>query len=80
MRMFEILDKLNQQDTENKTAHLSLCPDVVAVNKNGSNGTVTMGVPGNVAQQLVLDGDKKALILLIIDREAFETIKTQGNG
>ena len=76
MRLFEILDEMNVADGENKTSHVGVCSDVVSVNKNGHNGTVTMGVPGDVAQQLVL-GDKLKPILLIVNLDEYEKVKNQ---
>lgn len=75
MRLFEILDKLNQLDADNGTANVGICNEVVSVDKKGNNGYVKIGVPGNVAQELVLDSGKKALMLLIVDRAEFEKIK-----
>lgn len=75
MRLFEILDKLNQMDEQNGTSLCGICNEVIAVNKNGNNGTVTIGVPGNVAQELVLDGKGKALMLVIVDLEEYNKLK-----
>ncbi|MFA6087428.1 hypothetical protein [Mucilaginibacter sp.] len=74
MRFFEKLDKLNQHDTEHGTAQIGICNQVVAVNKNGSNGTVTIGVPGEVAQELALQQNNKRVILLIIDKTEFDKL------
>lgn len=76
MRLFEILDKMNIADGENKTTHVGVCGDVVSVNQKGHNGTVTMGVPGTVAQDIVLNEDKNYLLLLVIDKAEYEKIKS----
>jgi hypothetical protein len=75
MKLFEILQKLNDGDAANGTAHVGICNDIVSVDKKGNNGYVKIGIPGNVAQEIVLDPDKKALMLLIIDRKEYEAIK-----
>ena len=77
MRLFEILDKLNQADSENGTSHLGVCNQVVSVDKNGDNGSVKIGIPGNTAQEIILNGDEKAILLLIIDRAEYEKIKAK---
>jgi len=82
MRLFEILDKLNVLDTEsektdNRTQYISVCPDVISVDKKGNNGEVKVGIPGNLAQELVLNDMKgKCILLLVIDLEKYEEIKS----
>ena len=77
MRLFEILDKLNVQDAENGTSHVGICPDVISVDKKGNNGEVKIGIPGNVAQELVLNDMKgKCLMLLIIDLDEYNKLKS----
>lgn len=76
MKHFEILNKLNQLDAENGTSFIGICPDVIAVDKKGNNGEVKIGIPGHVAQELVLSNMKnKSLQLLIIDIAEYEAIK-----
>lgn len=76
MRMLEILDKMNQMDAENGTANIGVCNEVVSVNKRGDNGTVTIGVPGNIAQELALNQTNKRVILLIVDMDVYKTFET----
>lgn len=79
MKHFEILNKLNQLDTENGTSFVGICHDVIAVDKKGHNGEVKIGIPGHVAQELVLSNMKnKSLQLLIIDIAEYEAIKAGG--
>lgn len=81
MRLFEILDKLNVKDTESentdqKTQFVSICPDVISVDKKGNNGEVKVGIPGNLAQELVLSDMKgKCLMLLVIDLDEYNKVK-----
>ncbi|MDR3551268.1 MAG: hypothetical protein P4L31_07685 [Candidatus Babeliales bacterium] len=74
MRLFEALDKLNKLDEENGTANVGICNELVSVNKSGHNGTVTIGVPGEVAQQLALNQGNKRAILLIVDMDKYNEI------
>lgn len=79
MRLFEILDIMNVNDGENKTAHLGVCDEVVAVNIKGTtNGTVTIGVPGDVAHKLIM-GDRLKPLLVIVDLDQYEKIKAASN-
>lgn len=81
MRLFEILDQLNVLDTESektdqKTQFVSICPDVISVDKKGNNGEVKIGIPGNLAQELVItDMQDKCLLLLVIDLPKYNEIK-----
>jgi len=79
MRLFEILDKLSVMDTENGTANVGICNEVVSVDKKGNNGFVTIGIPGDVAQRMVLTEkmDNKALMLLIVDLAVYNKVKEE---
>lgn len=72
--MFEILDQLNLIDTETGSANIGICNQVVEVKKNGNNGTVTIGVPGHIAQELALGLSNKRVILCIVDMDAYNKI------
>lgn len=77
IRLFEILDVMNIQDTENKTAHLSVCPSFLSADYSAKQGgtKVTIGVPGNITAELL---EQHLLpILLVINREEYEKIKTK---
>ncbi len=77
MRFFEALEHLNKLDEENGTAYVGICNQVVEVKKNSHNGTVTMGVPGEVAQDLALNQGNRRAILLIIDKDKFDEFHTK---
>lgn len=79
-RLFQVLDELNQLDEKNGTALVGVCSEVVAVNKNGHNGTVTIGVPGEVAQKLILERRDMRLILCIVDGKTYDEIKNAQAG
>jgi hypothetical protein len=75
MKIFEILQKINDIDAEIGTSNVGICNEIVSVDKKGNNGYVKVGIPGDVAQEIVIDPDKKALMLLIIDRKEYDTLK-----
>lgn len=82
MRLFEILDKLNVADTENKSHKVALFPDVTNIQCGKTNGHVTVGVPVEACQPLANDaafGSRKLkAVLMIIDMEAYnEILKTE---
>ncbi len=74
MRLFETLDILNQQDDVNKTATAGCCFEMVACNMNGRNGTVKMGVPGEVALKIIDNKERYRPVLVIIDMDAYNAI------
>jgi len=76
MRLFEILDKLNQADAEDGNSRVDVCNEVISIDKNGVNGYVKIGIPGNIAQDLIINDMKdKSIILLIIDLDEYNKIK-----
>lgn len=77
--MFQKLDELNRLDTEQGGNRVILCPDIIDVNSGKTNGTVRVGVPKEVAQELMNGmvfgkGSKKA-VLMIIDMNEFNKLK-----
>ncbi len=76
-RLFQVLDELNQLDEQTGSAFCGVCNEVVAVNKNGHNGTVTIGVPGEIAQVLALGQGDKRVMLVIVDGPAYDKIKNE---
>jgi hypothetical protein len=80
MTMFQKLDELNRLDAEQGGKRVILCPDIIDVNSGKKNGTVRVGVPTEVAQELINGmvfgrGSKKA-VLMIIDMDEFNKILT----
>lgn len=65
-RAFQILDEMNVHDDEHGTRYVAACFDMVGAEyKAGQNGTVvSVGVPGNVVNDLY-NGKKKPMLLLI---------------
>lgn len=79
MTMFQKLDELNRLDTEQGGRRVILCPDIIDVNSGKTNGTVKVGVPKEVAQELmngmVFGGGSKKAVLMIIDMDEFNKLK-----
>lgn len=74
MRLFETLDILNQNDDKNKTATAGCCFEMVACDVNGNNGYVKMGVPREVAMNIINDNKRYRTCLVIIDMDAYNEI------
>lgn len=74
MRLFEILDKMNVNDGENKTAFLGVCDAVVAADVKKNNATITMGVPREAALDYI-NGSRLKPLLLLVDLDEYEKIK-----
>lgn len=74
MRLFETLDILNQQDDLNKTATAGCCFDMVGCDVKGHNGYVKIGVPGEVAMNIINDRQKYRAMLVVIDMDAYNAI------
>lgn len=79
MRLFEILDKMNVNDGENKTSFLGVCDGVVACDVKKNNATITMGVPREVGLNYINDNNIKPLLMLV-NLEEYEKIKAQEDG
>lgn len=71
MRLFETLDILNQNDDKNKTATAGCCFEMVACDVKGNNGYVKMGVPGEVAMNIINYNKRYRPVLVIIDMDAY---------
>ena len=76
-RLFEILDQMNIQDTENGTMNIQLCPNFVSADYSKKiNGTkVTMGIPGNIVFDL--ETDKLIPVLLLVNREEYDKLQSE---
>ena len=73
--IFEKFDILNQGDTKNNTRHLLMSNAIVSVDKVKAGGHVTMGVEGGTAMDIINNQQDNIVILMVIDRKAFESIK-----
>lgn len=76
-RFFQTLDAMNVADTENKTQHVVVCPNLVSADYSYSlKGTkITMGSPGNIAVDLMTG--KTVPLLLLINKEEYDKILNQ---
>jgi hypothetical protein len=77
MRLFETLDILNQQDDEKKTATAGCCFEMVACDMKGKNGYVKMGVPPDVALNIINDNRRYRPVLVIIDMDAYNAVNKE---
>lgn len=77
IRLFQILDVMNVQDTENKTSHLGVCNTLLSAHYVAkTRGTeVAIGVPGNVTGD-IFEG-KVLPILLMISLKEYTEIKAK---
>jgi hypothetical protein len=75
MRLFEILDKMNVSDIEKGTSYLGVCNEVIAIDKIGHNGKVTIGIPGHVAEEIIVKDKDIRPILLLVDGKEYEKLK-----
>lgn len=76
-RLFEILDVMNVADEKNGTSNVGVCPDLQSANYSLSKGgtLVTMGVPNNVVFDI--ESQKLKPILLLVNMEQYEKIKSE---
>lgn len=74
MRLFEALDVLNQNDDKDKTATAGCCFEMASCNVKGHNGYVTMGVPSDVAMNIINDNKRYRPVLVIIDMDAYNKV------
>jgi len=74
MRLFETLDILNQQDDDDKTAKAGCCFEMVSCDVKGHNGYVKMGVPSEVAMNIINDNKRYRPVLVIVDMDAYNAV------
>jgi len=74
MRLFEALNILNMSDEEEKTDNVGICSEVVSVNRNGETGTVTVGVPAHIAQDLALGTNNRKALLVIVKMDEYKKV------
>lgn len=77
MRLFETLDILNQNDDKNKTSTARCCFEMVSCDVKGHNGYVKIGVPSEVAMDIINDNKRYRPMLVVIDMEAYNKIDTK---
>lgn len=77
MRLFETLDILNQQDDVNKTATAGCCFEMVSCDIKGHNGYVKIGVPSEVAMNIINDNKRYRPMLVIVDMDAYNAVNKE---
>lgn len=75
--IFEILDKINKEDIENKTANVEVFPDMVSFNETKKGAHITMGAPVGAIRGIDVMQQKKILLLVSVDREQYEKYAKQ---
>lgn len=75
--IFEIFDELNVADCINNTKNLQVANSLVSAKKVKGGGHVTMGVPLDLLYDIVLNQDKKIILLLVVDRKEYEKLKSK---
>lgn len=75
MRVFEILDAINQNDTENKTRNLLLSPHFVRAKKTGQGAEITMGVDDETLHKLMDPSSGFSPFLVVVNMLEYQRIK-----
>ncbi len=72
-RIFEILDEMNQEDTQNKTnaskALVAVCTECLGANKTLRGATVKMGAPESVLFGLA--SNEQMCVLLVVNKAEY---------
>lgn len=72
-RLFQVLDEMNQADTENKTRTVAISNTMLRCKTVKAGGEITMGADNKSLVDLV--SDKAIAILVVIDRAEYEKFK-----
>jgi hypothetical protein len=71
-RLFQVLDEMNQHDSENGTRLVQLCPDVIEMNELKKGMQVKMGAPiGAISINKVMQG-KQRVVMMVIDGDEYD--------
>ena len=68
-RLFEVLDDMNQSDTENKTKMVAVSNYFVSGNKAKGGAHITMGVEESSLLDLL--GGKCIALLIVVDKDEY---------
>lgn len=68
-RLFQVLDEMNQHDTENKTALIGLCNQLISGDKVKGGAKISMGAPEGALHDIM--SGKTIPILLLINKEEY---------
>lgn len=72
-RLFEVFDEMNRLDTENSTKTLQIANAFVESKLTKQGTLITMGASADVSMDLL--NNKSMVLLLIIDKEAYNKLK-----
>ncbi len=64
-RPFQIMDEMNIHDSENGTKSIGVCTDIIELKTVTGGATVTIGIPGELMQEL-MRGERMAFLVLPI--------------
>ncbi|HOJ04148.1 MAG TPA: hypothetical protein PK916_09095 [Bacteroidota bacterium] len=78
MRLFEILDKLNQMDSSDAGANAKVvvCPDFVSSKTTGRGVEITMGADASVNPHLMVG--RLTPILVLVDMDEYKKVAEGG--
>lgn len=68
-RLFQVLDDMNVEDSENGTQLVSVCGSFISADKVKQGTKVAMGADGSAIIEIM--NDKVIPILLLIDKEEY---------
>lgn len=74
-RLFEILDIMNQNDVKNETQTVEVFNQIVGGNMSKNNAKLSIGIDRESFQNIIIKKNKIS-ILLVIDREEYEKLKS----
>ncbi|HNG68553.1 MAG TPA: hypothetical protein PLP63_06395 [Saprospiraceae bacterium] len=72
-RLFEVLDEMNRLDIEKNTQTLKIANAFVESKLTKQGTLITMGAPADISIDLL--NNKSMVLLLIIDKEAYNKLK-----
>jgi len=77
MRLFEILDKMNLKDIEDKSSLVGVCNQLVAADYGAKTGgtKVTIGAPGNIVNEIY--SGETIPVLLLINKKEYDKLNTK---
>lgn len=69
-RMFQILDRMNVEDGENKTWNLGVCNELLYLQESKQGCRVTIGAP--IGTTMKVDRGEMIPILLLVDKKTYD--------
>ncbi len=69
--MFQILRDMNQHDIDHNTRLVEVGNNPVGIQIHKDYGYITMAVPKEAAENLILSNDDKIFLLLLVDKQEY---------